>query len=60
VLTNQCGPQQRQRPVGRALLATVGKDADLRRACQSVSRGRRGYCYLQTAHLERTQKQRVS
>jgi hypothetical protein len=34
-LANQRGPQQRQRPLGRAPLATTNKDADLRRISQS-------------------------
>jgi hypothetical protein len=33
-LANQRGPQQRQRPLGRAPLATANKDVDLRRASQ--------------------------
>jgi hypothetical protein len=36
MLANQHGPQQRQSPLGRVSLATAYKDADLRRANQSV------------------------
>jgi hypothetical protein len=35
MLANQCGPQQRQHPLGLAQIATVHKDADLRCASQS-------------------------
>jgi hypothetical protein len=51
MLGNQFRPQQRQHPLGWALLVTANKDADLQRASQSVSHS---YAYLWTAHLGRT------
>jgi hypothetical protein len=56
-LANQCGPRQRQRPLGQAPLATADKDLDPRHASQS---GSQSYSYIRIAHLEHIQQERVS
>jgi hypothetical protein len=53
-LVNQRRPQQHQRPLGQAPLATANKDVDLRCASQS---GSWSCPYLERAHLEHTQQQ---